>query len=168
MPDGPGGFAQNSSCSALLRIPLGLIVLRVRNFHPLRSFFPERSPHTLNTTAWSYYPACASPHRRFGLFPGRSPLLGESFVYFLFLRVLRCFSSPGSPLHVCVQITVLQTAGLSHSEILGSMVICTFPRLIAACHVLHRLREPRHPPDALTCFRLWSGLDIRPCSYFQL
>ena len=34
---------------------------------------------------------------RFGLFPVRSPLLGESFVYFLFLRVLRCFSSPGSP-----------------------------------------------------------------------
>ncbi len=35
--------------------------------------------------------------RRFGLFPGRSPLLGESFIYFLFLRVLRCFSSPRSP-----------------------------------------------------------------------
>ena len=34
----------------------------------------------------------------FGLFPVRSPLLGESFVYFLFLRVLRCFSSPRSPL----------------------------------------------------------------------
>ena len=30
---------------------------------------------------------------RFGLFPVRSPLLGESF---LFLWVLRCFSSPGS------------------------------------------------------------------------
>ena len=33
----------------------------------------------------------------FGLFRFRSPLLSESFVYFLFLRVLRCFSSPGSP-----------------------------------------------------------------------
>ena len=73
-------------------------------------------------------------------------------VYFLFLRVLRCFSSPGSPLY-SVQIAVLQTAGLSHSEIPGSKVICTYPRLIAAYHVLHRLREPRHPPDALTCFR---------------
>ena len=52
-----------------------------------------------------------------------------------------------------VKITVLQTAGLSHSEILGSRVICTYPRLIAAYHVLHRLREPRHPPDALTFFR---------------
>ena len=37
--------------------------------------------------------------RRFGLFPVRSPLLGESLVYFLFLRVLRCFSSPRLPLY---------------------------------------------------------------------
>ena len=50
-------------------------------------------------------------------------------------------------------ITALQAAGLSHSEIAGSKVICTYPALIAAYHVLHRLREPRHPPDALTCFR---------------
>ncbi len=35
---------------------------------------------------------------RFGLFPVRSPLLRESFVYFLFLRLLRCFSSAGWPL----------------------------------------------------------------------
>ena len=35
-------------------------------------------------------------HRWFGLFPVRSPLLGESLIYFLFLRVLRCFSSPRS------------------------------------------------------------------------
>ena len=40
------------------------------------------------------------PHRnkflRFGLFRFRSPLLTKSLFYFLFLRVLRCFSSPGS------------------------------------------------------------------------
>ena len=47
-------------------------------------------------------------------------------------------------------MTVLQTAGLSHSEIRGSKVICTYPRLIAAYHVLHRLQEPRHPPYALS------------------
>jgi hypothetical protein len=29
------------------------------------------------------------------------------------------------------------------------MVICTYPKLIAAYHVLHRLPEPRHPPFAL-------------------
>ena len=49
-------------------------------------------------------------------------------------------------------MTVLQTAGLSHSEIRGSRVICTYPQLIAAYHVLHRLCEPRHPPCALSYF----------------
>ena len=45
--------------------------------------------------------------------------------------------------------------GLSHSEILGSKVICTYPKLIAAYHVLHRLCEPRHPPYALSYFFLY-------------
>ena len=53
-----------------------------------------------------------------------------------------------------VMIITLQVIGLSHSEIRGSKDICSYPRLITAYHVLHRLREPRHPPDALTCFRL--------------
>ena len=53
-----------------------------------------------------------------------------------------------------VRIITLQVIGLSHSEIAGSRVICTYPALIAAYHVLHRLREPRHPPDALARFRL--------------
>ena len=40
-------------------------------------------------------------------------------------------------------------AGFPHSEIRGLTVACTYPRLIAACHVLHRLLTPRHPPCAL-------------------
>ena len=40
-------------------------------------------------------------------------------------------------------------AGLPHSEIPGSMDICSSPRLIAACHVLLRLLMPRHSPCAL-------------------
>ena len=51
-----------------------------------------------------------------------------------------------------VRMAVLQTARLSHSEIPESKVICTCPGLIAAYHVLHRLREPRHPPYALSYF----------------
>ncbi len=39
--------------------------------------------------------------------------------------------------------------GLPHSEIPGSMDICSSPRLIAACHVLRRLLMPRHSPCAL-------------------
>ena len=40
---------------------------------------------------------------------------------------------------IILWMTCLQHAGLSHSEIRGSKVICTSPRLIAAYHVLHRL-----------------------------
>lgn len=40
--------------------------------------------------------------------------------------------------------------GFPHSEILGSKLVRSSPRLIAAYHVLHRLSAPRHPPDALT------------------
>ena len=76
---------------------------------------------------------------------------GGIIVYFLFLRVLRCFSSPRWPPAIG-RMSSLQDDGLSHSEIRGSTVICTYPRLIAAYHVLRRLREPRHPPCALACF----------------
>ena len=95
LPDGPGGFAQNSSCSALLRIPLCQHRLRVRGFHPLWPHFPVCSTHLSSATSRSYNPGDALPRHRFGLFPVRSPLLGESFIYFLFLEVLRCFSSLG-------------------------------------------------------------------------
>src|SRR3989475_11376055 len=40
--------------------------------------------------------------------------------------------------------------GFPHSEIPGSMPACGSPRLIAACHVLHRFPAPRHPPFALS------------------
>ena len=49
-------------------------------------------------------------------------------------------------------VTVLQTAGLSHSDTRGSRDMCSYPRLFAAYRVLHRLREPRHPPCALSYF----------------
>ncbi|CAN0534164.1 unnamed protein product, partial [Ectocarpus sp. 12 AP-2014] len=40
--------------------------------------------------------------------------------------------------------------GFPHSEIAGSKIAHISPTLIAACHVLHRLYVPRHPPNALT------------------
>ena len=45
----------------------------------------------------------------------------------------------------------MNRAGLPHSEISGSTPVCGFPELIAACHVLHRLLVPSHPPSALGC-----------------
>ena len=41
-------------------------------------------------------------------------------------------------------------ARFPHSDIPGSKPACDSPRLFAACHVLHRLLVPRHPPHALT------------------
>src|ERR1700744_444821 len=39
--------------------------------------------------------------------------------------------------------------GLPHSDIHGSTPARGSPWLFAACHVLHRLLVPRHPPNAL-------------------
>src|SRR5437667_6782157 len=50
--------------------------------------------------------------------------------------------------------------GLPHSEIPGSPIARISPGLFAACHVLHRLSVPRHPPDALTSRLITSVLSI--------
>ena len=90
---------------------------------------------------------------RFGLFRVRSPLLTESLICFLFLRVLRWFTSPGLLLPAYVfsrGSSEMTRKGLPHSEIPGSKPVCGSPRLIAACHVLHRFSAPRHPPSTLS------------------
>src|SRR5258708_18029572 len=43
--------------------------------------------------------------------------------------------------------------GLPHSDIHGSKPARGYPWLFAACHVLHRLLVPRHPPNALIILR---------------
>ena len=71
---------------------------------------------------------------------------------FLFLRLLRCFSSPGfatMPYIFRHSWLWINRAGLPHSEIPGSKLVCSSPKLIAAYHVLHRLPVPRHPLYAL-------------------
>ena len=72
---------------------------------------------------------------------------------FLFLRLLRCFSSPRSPPYKSARMTGLRPAGLPHSDTAGSQAACASPAIFAACRVLHRLPEPRHPPCALSFFR---------------
>ena len=108
--------------------------LPVRGCHPLWPDVPVGSGSYLSAT---------------GLVRVRSPLLAESrlmsfppgtemFQFPGFASAAYGFSG-GSPLR----------EGLPHSEILGSKPARGSPRLIAACHVLHRLLAPRHPPDAL-------------------
>ena len=66
------------------------------------------------------------------------------------------------PLHtlwIGVWMTEGSSAGFPHSDISGSMDICSSPKLFAAYHVFHRLLVPRHPPCAL--LRLTSSAKIR-------
>ena len=88
-------FHAELACSALLRIQTRLRKFRVRDFHPLRSAFPIPFHYPLHPSVCPTTPVQPKPHW-FGLLRFRSPLLTESF---LFLRVLRCFSSPSSPRH---------------------------------------------------------------------
>ena len=48
----------------------------------------------------------------------------------------------------------LPKEGFPHSDIHGSTIARISPRLFAACHVLHRLLAPRHPPNALFTLRI--------------
>ena len=56
LPDGPGGFTQDYTCPALLRVPLCFDLLRVRGCHPLWPNFPERSTHKTLATSRPYNP----------------------------------------------------------------------------------------------------------------
>ena len=61
-------------------------------------------------------------------------------------------SVPRVPLHtlwIGVWIHEGFSCGFPHSDIRGSMDICSSPRLFAAYHVFLRLLVPRHPPCAL-------------------
>ena len=57
-------------------------------------------------------------------------------------------------------------AGLPHSDIPGSMDICSSPRLFAACHVLLRLLMPRHSPCALSSLTCSSQSPLSSVSAF--
>ena len=97
LPDGPGGFAQDYSCPALLRIPLGLEVASHTGLSPslaglsrtFRSRFKCRSVVLLPRSCVATAAVWAVPRSL--------ATTGGITVCFLFLEVLRCFSSLGSP-----------------------------------------------------------------------
>ena len=59
MPDGAGGFPQDFSGPAVLRIPLCCHSLPVRGFHPYRAVSHLLPVHSDNTMSWSYNPQYA-------------------------------------------------------------------------------------------------------------
>ena len=111
----------------------------------------------------SYYPGTRLNAAGLGSSPFARRYWGNR-CYFLFLSVLRCFSSRRSP-PLC-EDEGIAPSGLPHSDICGSQCICHSPQLFAACHVLLRLREPRHPPCALSrSVNIFNFTSIRHVSF---
>ena len=97
---------------------------------------------------WSYNP-CAARDTGLGCSLFARHYLGNH-VCFLFLLVLRCFSSQG---WLPCGWHTFSMPGCPIRRSGDLMLVCSSPQLIAAYHVLHRLSEPRHPPYALKCFK---------------
>ncbi len=144
------------SCPALLRCrPDQDAGFRLQASHLLRGRFPAPSPNLRPRRAdGPSTPRVASPRPRFGLLRFRSPLLPQSLLFSL-PPGTEMFQFPGfaPPIRA---VPPSDGGGLPHSDIRASQDICSSARLFAACHVLPRLREPRHPSCALVSF---------PCSF---
>jgi hypothetical protein len=130
---GPPTFRQDCTCPALLEdrrrpFPYGAVT---------------RSGPTFQTVPVGQTAAT-------GLVRFRSPLLTESrLMSFPPATEMFQFTGFASPTYGFSRGYPL-LGGLPHSEIPGSTIARISPGLFAACHVLHRLSVPRHPPDALT------------------
>ena len=98
--------------------------------------------------------AVLTPQNKFrglGSFPFARRYLGNR-CFFLSSSGYLDVSVPRVPSHALwIGAWVLEvcSSGFPHSDIRGSMDICSSPRLFAAYHVLLRLPVPRHPPCAL-------------------
>ena len=148
--------------------PLVTASLPVRGCHPLRPAFPDRSGSLPLLCVKSYNPgrAVTLPVWALSVSIATTPDIDVSFSSCRYLDVsVPCVRS------ALLTVPVLQTGGLPHSDISGSIPVCSSPELFAAFHVLLRLLKPRHPPYALICFLCLSRLEIvsfRPLSFTSL
>ena len=129
-------------------------VFRLRVFHPLWTAFPCRSAKLLRRYV------SPNPEKPEGLSVWPSPR-SLATTYGISVDVFSSSYLDVSvqtvpPVDLWIQSTVHgdEPCGFPHSEISGSMRMCRSPKLIAACHVLHRLLMPRHSPCALFCLTL--------------
>lgn len=129
-----------------------------RPFKTVRLYAPVPPRPAAAVSEWSHNPERATPagyHTRSGLASSAfARHYSRNHCCFLFLWVLRCFTSPRSlyPPYIFRRESPGQHAAWrgfpirkssDHSPLIGS------PRLIADCYVLLRLQMPRHPPFAL-------------------
>ena len=156
MGDGPPGFSRDFPCPAILRnLPSEPAPFRLPGSHRLWPIVPDRSTIALVCDSPALRPdrpcnpAVHAP--RFRLFRVRSPLLAESLLFSVPAGTeMVHFPALSSTAYVFGRrYPGITPGGLPHSEISGSTLVCSSPKLIAACHVLHRLLAPRHPPYAL-------------------
>ena len=149
--DGPRRFGQDSTCPALLRCrPCDAIVTHTGVSPSLLQL--SRCFRFLCASLWPVLqPRLVREPAGLGSSRFARHYSGNRF-FFLFLWVLRCFSSPRS-LRL-MSVTGLQPDGLPHSDTTGSMPPCGSPVIFAAYRVLRRLPKPRHPPYALASLSL--------------
>ena len=135
---------------------------RIRVFHSLWRYFPEPSARfylscelpqslTLSRTTPIQQRLRAWHCMGLGYSPFARRYLGN-LCWFLFLEVLRCFSSLGYlpyPILFRQGYYPIKGSGFPHSDIHGSMSACDSPWHFGAYPVLLRLLAPRHPPCAL-------------------
>ena len=93
MGGGPPDFPQGFSCPAVLRILPCFLEFRLRDFHSLWSVFPKPFDYPSKSLSQSITPSCT--HDGLGSFPFARRYSGNR-CFFLFLTLLRCFSSGGS------------------------------------------------------------------------
>ena len=97
LADGPAGFTQGSTCPALLRSTTWPAKASRKGLSPAMAALSRafRSPTTV-PSAWVLQPRPGLNRDGLGYAPFARHYLGYH-VCFLFLRLLRCFSSPRSP-----------------------------------------------------------------------
>ena len=145
---GPRFFPQGFPCLVVLWILPLSFGFRLRGFHPLWQVFPGPFCYPCSWIIQSE-PQEQVPGLGSSAFARRYL---RNHGCFLFLRLLRCFSSPGSlrtPMYSVHGDRSLscRVAPFRHLRLLTD--ICSSPQLFAAYHVFHRLSVPRHPPCAL-------------------
>ena len=164
MGDGPPGFTRDFPCPALLRnLPSEPACFRLPGCHRLWPTVPGRSANRLVSDSPALRPD--RPYNpdvqahRFGLFRVRSPLLAESLLFsFPAGTEMVHFPALSFPAYeFSREYPGITLSGFPHSEIFGSTPVCGSPKLIAACHVLHRLLAPRHPPYALSSLTIFGN-----------
>ena len=100
--------------------PLSTARLPLRGCHPLRPAFPDRSGSLAVDMRGALLPPACLDTPGLGSVPFARHYSGHRY-FFLFLRVLRCFSSPRSPR--LTPVSGRLPDGLPHSEIPGSKLV---------------------------------------------